>query len=250
MKKFCGVIKSFLWAIADTAYVRLFNFMARQGFILCSVSLPNGALVAIAASYGTTKTMSAISNANPGIATLASGHAIIAGDIMEVTSGWSRLTDKIIKAGTPATDDIPLLGIDTSLTSIYPTGAGAGTIREVLTWTQLAQILTSTSSGGDQQFLEYQFLEADAKKRIPTFKNPAGVAFSIADDPTLPGYILASVANDDRLQRAVRITLPSGATIYYNCFISLNKVPSLTVNEIMHCEVTLSMLNEPVRYAP
>jgi phage tail protein X len=212
------------------------------------ISLPNGALVAIAASYGAPKVMSAISNANPGIASLATGHGIAAGDIMELTSGWSRITDKVVKAGTPAADDIPLVGLDTTLTSIFPPAGGAGTVREILTWTQLSQILSSTSSGGDQQFLEYQLLEADAKKRIPTFKNPAGIAFEIADDPALPGYILASAANDDRLPRAVKITLPSGAVIYYNAYISLNKTPSLTVNSIMAVQVTLSLLAEPVRY--
>ena len=215
------------------------------------ISLPNGALVSIAATYGLPKVMSAISNANPGVASLATGHGVIAGDFMEVTSGWSRINDKIIKAGflgSPPSDDIPLVGIDTTLTSIYPSGGGAGTVRTILTWTQLSQILTSSSSGGDQQFLDYQLLESDAQRRIPTFKNAAGLAFKIADDPTLPGYILASVANDDRLPRAVKITLPSGATILYNAFISLNKTPSLTVNEIMSVEVTLSLLAEPVRY--
>ena len=135
------------------------------------------------------------------------------------------------------------------LTSIYPSGGGAGTVREILTWTQLSQILDSTSSGGEQQFLDYQLLEADAAKRIPTFKSPAGLSFKVADDPTLAGYIVASTANDDRLPRAVRLTLPSGAIIYYNAYISLNKTPSLTVNQIMAVEVTLSLLAEPVRYA-
>ena len=41
----------------------------------------------------------------------------------------------------------------------------------------------------------------------------------------------------------------SGALLFYNCYISLNKTPSLTVNELMACEVTLSMLAEPVRYS-
>ncbi|MBE0615142.1 MAG: phage tail protein [Burkholderiales bacterium] len=212
------------------------------------ISLPNGSTVAIAATYGAAKAMTGISNANPGIASLAVGHSIAAGDFMEVTSAWTRLTDKIVKAGTPAADDIPLVGIDTTLTSIYPAASGAGTIREILTWTQLSQILSSSSSGGEQQFLDYQLLEADAKKRIPTFKNAAGLAFSIADDPTLAGYILAAEANDDRLPRAVKITLPSGAVLLYNAYISLNKTPSLTVNEIMAVEVTLSLLAEPVRY--
>lgn len=214
-----------------------------------SIALPNGALVAIAASYGASKSMSAVSNANPGVATLAGGHGISTGDIMEVTSGWSRLTDKIVRAGTVATNDVPLEGIDTTLTSIYPALGGVGSIREIASWTQLSQVLGSSSSGGEQQFLEYQLLEADAAKRIPTFKSPAGLALQIADDPTLAGYILASAANDDRAQRAVRITLPSGAIIFYNAYISLNKTPSLTVNQIMAVEVTLSLLAEPVRYA-
>ena len=212
------------------------------------ISLPNGALVAIASGYGEVKTMSAITNANPGVATLEASHGIVAGDFFEVTSGWSRLTDKIIKAGTVSTNDVQLLGIDTSLTSIYPAAGGAGSIREITGWTQLSQILSSSSSGGEQQFLEYQLLESDAQKRNPTFKSAAGLSFSIADDPTLAGYILASAANDDRLPRAVKITLPSGSVILYNAYISLNKTPSLTVNEIMACEVTLSLKAEPVRY--
>lgn len=253
MKSIYRALMSLLVALAEITHAKLFNYMASSGLAPCVVSLPNGSLVAIAASYGASKVMSALSNANPPIATLESSHGVVSGDILEVTSGWSRLTDKIVRAtgpGSPATiNDISFEGIDTSLTSVYPAGSGTGTVREILTWTQLSQILTSNSSGGEQQFTEYQFLEADAKKRIPTAKNPSGISFSIADDPNLAGYQLASIANDDRLQRAVRITLPSGALIFYNAYISLNKTPTLTVNEIMAVEVTLSLLAEPVRYA-
>lgn len=213
-----------------------------------SVQLPNGALVAIASGYGASKAMSAVTNADPALATLEASHGISSGDYLEVTSGWSRLTEKVVKAGTVNVNDVPLLGVKTTLSSIYPTGGGAGTVREITGWTQLSQILSSSSSGGEQQFLEYQFLEADAQKRIPTFKNAAGLTFSIADDSSQPGFLLASEANDDRLPRAVRITLPSGDEILYNAYISLNKTPSMTVNELMACEVTLSLLAEPVRY--
>lgn len=213
-----------------------------------SVSLPNGALVAIASGYGASKTMSAVTNANPGVATFASGHGFASAGIVEITSGWSRLTEKVVKLGTVSGDTAPLVGIDTSLTSIYPSGGGAGSARSITGWTQLSQILTSSSSGGEQQFLEYQFLESDAQKKIPTFKSASGLTFSIADDATQAGYILAAAANDDRLPRAVSITLPSGSVIYYNAYISMNKTPSLSVNELMAVEVTLSLLAEVVRY--
>jgi len=213
-----------------------------------SVSLPNGALIAIASGYGASKTMSAISNAAEAVATLEASHGVVENDILEITSGWSRLNGKIVRADSVATNDVTLEDIVTTSTSIYPSGTGTGSVREISGWTQLSQILTSTSSGGEMNFLEYQFLEADAKVRIPTFKSPSGFELTIADDPTLSGYQLVSTANDDRLPRAVRITLPSGALIYMNCYISLNRIPTLTVNEVMACQVTLSLLNEPVRY--
>jgi len=213
-----------------------------------SVQLPNGALVAIASGYGSPIAVTALTNDDPASATSAT-QAFTAGDILEVTSGWSRLTNKAVRVGaSPTTTSFDMEGIDTSLTSIYPAGGGAGSVRKVSGFTQLSQILSSTTNGGDQQFLEYQFLESDSQKRIPTFKNAAGLTFSVADDPTQPGYILAASANDDRLPRVVSITLPGGSVLYYNAYISLNKTPSLTVNELMAVEVTLSLLAEPVRY--
>lgn len=213
-----------------------------------AVQLPNGSLVAIAAGYGSPITVTGISNANPGVASSV-GHGLADGDIIEVTSGWSRLTDKIVRVDNAAADAFDLEGINTTSTSVYATGGGGGSVREVTSWTQLAQILTSASQGGEQQFLTYQFLEADAEKRIPTFKSAAGITFSIAYDPDLPGYQLVQAANDDRQQRAVRITLADGSLLYYNAYISLGTIPSLDVNQLMAVEVTLSLLNEPVRYA-
>jgi hypothetical protein len=224
----------------------LFHSIERS---IMSVQLPNGATIEIAASYGTAKTVSAVANTNPAVATIESGHSVAAGDYIEVTSGWSKLTNKIVRALTSSSDELAFEGIDATDTARYPASGGAGTVREILTWTQLLQVLTSTSSGGEQQFLQYQFLEDDDQKQIPTFKNASSLTLSIADDPTLAGYILAATANDDRLQRAIRITLPSGSVLLYNCYVSLNKTPTLTVNELMACQVTLSQLAEVTRYA-
>lgn len=253
MKRFLtgcvSAVLSFLSSAAEKAHDSLFKYLCKVGGVLCAVQLPNGSIVSIAASYGETFTVSDISNAAIGVATMVETHGIQEGDIIEITSGWSRLTDKIVRIGTVDTNDAQLEGIDTSSLSIYPAGSGGGSAREILTWTQLQQIIESSTDGGEQQFLTYQFLEADAQKRIPTVKNPSGMTFQIADDPTLAGFILASAANDDRLPRAIRITLPSGAFIFYNAYITLNKIPRLTVNELMAVEVTLSLLSEPTRYA-
>lgn len=213
-----------------------------------AASLPNGSLIAIGSAYGSVLTVSAITNANPAVAT-SPAHGLSNGDIVVVTSGWSRLNGKTVRVASVDTNTFALEGIDATSTTIYPAGSGTGSVKEVTTFTQISQILSSTTDGGEQNFLEFQFLEADSQTRIPTFKSASGLTLSVADDPSLAGYIAASAANDDREARAVRVALANGSFIYYNGYVSVNKTPSLTVNELSAVELTFSFLNEPVRYA-
>ena len=213
-----------------------------------AASLPNGSLIAIGSAYGSDLPVTAITNANPAVAT-STAHGLSNGDIVVVTSGWSRLNGKTVRVANVTANTFELEGIDTTSTTIYPAGSGTGTVKEVTTFTQISQILSSTTDGGEQNFLEYQFLEADSQTRIPTFKSASGLTLSVADDPTLAGYVAAAAANDDREARAVRVALANGSFIFYNGYVSVNKTPSLTVNELSAVEMTFSFLNEPVRYA-
>lgn len=211
-----------------------------------SVQIPNGAIFAISSGYGAPVTITALSNAANAVATATNTFAV--GDFIEVTSGWSRLTNKVMRISVASGTNFTMEGIDTTSTSIYPAGGGTGTARKVTGYTQVAQVLTTATSGGEQQFLTYQFLESDAQKQLPTFKTPQTLTLSIADDATQPGFIAMGVANDDRAQRAIKVTLPSGGILSYNGYVSLNRTPSLTVNELMACQGTISLLAEAVRY--
>lgn len=213
-----------------------------------AISLPNGSTVSISNGFGAAKTITATTNANPGVVS-STAHGFTDGTYVVIESGWARLNERIVRVDAPALDSFSMEGIDTSNTTIYPSGGGTGSAQAVSGWTQLAQILGSTSTGGEQQFWTGQLLEGDREIRIPTTKTAAGITFTVADDPTLPGYILAKEANDDRLPRAVMVTLSNGAKLLYYAYISLSTIPSLTVNEAMTVEVTLSLLADPTRYA-
>lgn len=249
MKRITAAIVGLVVILAEAVHSALFNFMARSGLILAAVQLPNGSILEIAASYGPVTDVDSLSNADPAVAGVSASHAIATADFFEITSGWSRITDRVFRAGTVAANNVPLEGLDATDTTDFPAGQGIGTLREILTWTQLQQILELTTDGGEQNFLTYQFLEADAQKRIPTFKAPSGMTISVADDPSLAGYILAEEANDDREPRAIRITFPNGSILLLNAFVTLNKTPRMTINELMAVDITLSFLGEPVRYA-
>jgi hypothetical protein len=214
-----------------------------------SVSLSNGSVVSIAATYGSVITISAITNANPAVVTTSAAHGLSNGDFVEVTSGWSRLNSRIVRVAAASGSTFTLEGIDTSSTSLYPAAGGTGTCRKIATWAQITQMLDLTTQGGDQQFVNYSFLEQDFESQIPTIKSASSMTLSIADDSALPHYAILSAANDDRIPRALRLVLPSGAILLYNGYVTLNKTPSLTKSQVMAITSTVSLTGQVVRYA-
>src|SRR5450830_175164 len=163
-----------------------------------SVKLPDGTIVSLSSTFGPAVAMSAISNAAAAVATLADGHGVEVGSILQITSGWSKLNNRVARVSALAADVATLEKINTTSTVKFPAGTGGGSVREVTGWTQIAQILTFESSGGDQQFAQYAFLEDDEDKQIPTTKSPTSIAIGIADDPDLPHYPVLEAADEDR----------------------------------------------------
>lgn len=216
-----------------------------------AVSLPNGVLLALATAYGTPVTMSALSNANPATATLTDSSTFANGDYVEVTSGWSRLNNRVarVTGWSASPETLQLEGINTTDTEDYPVGSGAGSLREITTFTQISQILELTSSGGEQQFVTYSFLEQDFESQLPTQQSPMSMTMVIADDPTLAGYIALKAAAEARDLVALRATLPDGSKILYNGYVSFNETPTMTKNQIMGVTATFSLQGRPVRYA-
>lgn len=205
--------------------------------------------MSIASTYGTTKNMTALTNATEGVATLEATHGVIVGDLIEVTSGWSRLSGRIARAKTVSTNDVTLEGINTSSTTSYPAGSGTGTIREITAWTQLTQIVSWQMNGGDPQFTTYSFLEDDTQRQIPTSKSAESINFELGDDQSLAWYDKLVAADEDRLNRAIRVVLPSGAILLYNGVISFNKSPTLNKDNIMTLKGSLSLSAAVTRYA-
>lgn len=213
-----------------------------------TVKLPNGGTFAIASAYGSTIVVTNITNADPAVVNSV-GHGLANGDVIEITSGWAKLNSRIVRIANKTADTFELEGIDTSSTTAYPVGGGGGSVRQATTFIQLAQVLNTATSGGEQNFTSYQFLEDDEENEIPTNKSPRRLTLTLADDPTLPGYIESAKANEDRLLRAVRFSLAGGSFIYYNGFVSVNETPSTTQNEVMAVQWTLAMRGRATRYA-
>jgi hypothetical protein len=190
-----------------------------------------------------------VTNASPAVATTSSPHGISTGNYLEVTSGWSRLNNRIVRAAPASGSSLTYEGYDSSSTTTHPAGTGTGSVREITAWTQIAQIMDANSSGGEMQFVQYSFLEQDFQSQLPTEASPVTITISIADDPTLAGYIAVKAAATSRALTGLRATLPNGSVILYNGYVSLTETPSFTKGQVMQVKATFSLQGLPVRYA-
>jgi len=214
-----------------------------------SVSLPNGITWAIAATYASSLTVTAASNASECVLTVT--NTLVAGDFVEFTSGWSLANGRVFRVKSPSGTQITLEGFNTSSTSTFPAGSGTGSIRKIATWTQVSQMVNLTSSGGEAQYLNYSFLEDSYERTIPTTTSAQTLSFEIADDPSLAGQQAISAAAQSRAVTALKGVFPQSATsaILYNCIFSFDDTPSMNKNQLMTCKGGAALQGRPVRYA-
>lgn len=193
--------------------------------------LAAGTTVAIASAYGTSKSMSALTNANPAVATLEASHGIATGDFFEVTSGWEAANLMVVKAGTVATNDVPLLGLSTLDTNVYPTGTGTGSVREITAWTTITQIARQIDvSGGEQQYADITTLANRTEQRVPTVRSAINLRLPLFWDPALPFVAVVRAAVAAAKPVAVRFTLPGGAVIVGNANLGYQPIPTIEDN--------------------
>lgn len=209
--------------------------------------LPNGSTFDFAATYSAANTITAISNANPAVAT-SPAHSFVVGDIVVVTSGWTKLTGRAFKVGATTATTFVLLDVNTSNTQAYPVGVSAGSAKKVATWVNIPQITEVASSGGEQQFYQFGFLEEDEDRQIPTTKSPSTLTLTVADDPSQPYVPVVEAADELKEERIQRLNLVNGDIILYNSIASITNTPSLTRNQIMVRTITLAQQGRVTRY--
>lgn len=214
-----------------------------------SVTLTTGTVVAIASTYGSSVNMTAITNAAEAVATLAASHGVVVGDYLEVTSGWGRLNSRIVRAKTVATNDVTFEGINTSSTTNFPAGTGTGSIRRITAWTNLSQIQSISSSGGELQFADITSIEDNVQKQAPTVRGAVSVNLTYFDDESLSWISAVNAADAARTPYAVRFTFPNSAKAVANAYWAKSNTPSINANAPLTNTIGLTYAAEPVRYA-
>jgi len=210
-------------------------------------TLPNGSTMDVAATYDAAVPMTSITNAAPAVVT-STAHGLTTGDIVLVTSGWSRFNNRAFVVGTVTIDTFQLAGTDTTDIVVYPAGGGVGTAKAAATYVQINQITGVEFSGGDISFLDVQFLESDSQVQIPTVKSAISMILTVADDPGQAYLPVLEAYDANRSINILRLNLVNGNTILYPAITTINATPTVTINELLTRSISAAVQAQPTRY--
>jgi hypothetical protein len=213
-----------------------------------SLTFPNGAVFGFSTAIGAAIAASAVSNADPAVATVATG-AVDADDVLVMQSSWSLANNAVAEAGTVttgATDTVQLLGLDSTDTELYPAAGASMTLMKASGFVDFSQQGDPSTSGGDQNFWTGQFLEDRSGRQInvPTFKSAMTLTLPVYFDKSAPWFAAAKLADAKRQPIVLRCTLPDGAKLYRYGYLSFNSDPSIAANNPMGNTVTFNAMGE------
>jgi hypothetical protein len=211
----------------------------------------NGSVPSIAATFRTAANITAISNANPAVATLAAAHGTVVGDYVEIlSSGWSRAVGRVFRVSNVATNDVTLEGFDASSTATFPAGQGAGQLRAVITWADLQQINELNVTGGEQQFQEGQYIDNPLQFRFPTNQTPIDVSFNVDDDQSMSFWTQVRAAAASLFNRPIRIRDANGIPRAVGTGVwSYSAAPALAVNQVLKRTINVAMAAQFTEYS-
>lgn len=214
-----------------------------------TITLSTRSQFALATTYGPSVNMTAVSNAVEAVATLAAGHAVVVGDILEVTSGWGLLSERLVRVKTVATNDVTFENIDTQDTARFPATGGAGSIRRITAWTAFTQVQGVQTQKGALEFADTTTMDDNVRKQKPTVRGASSLTLTVFDDPNLAWYAPAVKAADSSVATGLRIIYPNNSKQFSNGYYSVQETPDMAPNAPLTVDVDFNAASKSTRYA-
>lgn len=210
-----------------------------------------GAAFDIAATYGTTVSVTAATAAASSVVSVGAGHGVTVGDFVEIVTGagWQRGEGRLFRVSAVATNDLTFEGFDTTNTSLFPAaGFVGGTVRRIATWTTISQVANLELTGGEQQFTDITGIGDLIGKQFPTLRSPVTANLPVFYDPALSWLSTVRAAADAAGIRALRVRGPSGMRLLINGYVGYVDNPTID-GDVLRGVVTFAGVSVPTVYA-
>ncbi|WGG51828.1 phage tail tube protein [Rugamonas sp. DEMB1] len=210
-------------------------------------NFPEGSSQQFSQTFAAAKTITALTNADPAIATSVA-HGYTSGDELLFNIGWEDATDTVFKVTVLTADTYSIDGLDASDVNFFPAGSGVGTTQKISTWIAIPQVLTIGSSGGDPKFTDVNPLAKRNGIKIPTGFNATSVTLSLGHDASNANYKTMVKISRALKKVAFKQVLNGGAVTYGYGYMSVSEMPKLNNNQVNTVDAALALLGRSISY--
>lgn len=187
---------------------------------------PPGTKYFYSTTFAAAKTLTAVTNASPAVATSVS-HGYTDADPVIFNSGWQDAQATVFEVDQLTVDTFSFLGLNSTDTNVYGSGSGTGTCQKVSTWVEIPQILTATTNGGGIKYGMISPLGSRQDTKQPIGFEAIGVDIKMGYDPSN-----ATIQSMQALTRvsskvALKLVLPGGGRVYGYGNIACSEFPEI-----------------------
>lgn len=201
--------------------------------------------VAIESALGAAKTITAITNADPGVVS-ATGHGIADGEYAVLTvQGMSQVNNRVFRADNGTTDAFDLEGEDTTAYDAF----SSGTLNEITFGTTMATVTGLAAAGGDFDFIDTTTIHDAVRTQVPGLPQPATYTLTNFWDVSDAALIALKQASDAQATRAIRFTFANGQKIAFTGYVGATLLPGGNAQELVTTQVVLTMHGRPTVWA-
>ncbi|MFZ2309599.1 MAG: phage tail tube protein [Rhodoferax sp.] len=208
---------------------------------------PEGGKFYYSTTFAAAKTISALSNGNPAVAT-STAHGYVDDDEILITSGWDDVHESVFKVDQLSADTFSLLGMDSTNTDFFPAGTGTGTAQKVSSWIEIPQILTIDNSGGDPKFGTITPLSRRNAINVPIGFNPETLTLTLGHDPANATYQAMLAIGRVLTKCAFKQVVPGGLVTYGYGYMVTSSRAKQSAGNANSVSCTLSIQGQSISY--
>lgn len=202
--------------------------------------------VAMQSAIAASKTITSITQANPGVATSVA-HGLTNGNIVYlVINGMSQLNGRVARIAGVTTDTFQLEGIDTTNFDTFSTG----TCAVVTLGTSITTATSISASGGDFDFIDTTTIHDNVRTQIPGIAASATYSMENIWDVSDAGLLAMKSAYDSQAIRAFVFTFGvGGQKMYFAGYVGATLLPGGQAQGLVTTPATITMFGSPTFYA-
>lgn len=212
---------------------------------MANINVWSKVAVAVQTALAASKDITAITKANPAVATSAA-HGYTVGDYLLLkVNGMRQLDYRVVRVSAATTDNFTLEGVDSTSFDTFV----SGTAEEVTFGANASTFQDVSASGGEAATIAISTIHDDQDFEIPGNRSPIVFSFGSLWDPADAALLALKGFDDIKTPGCVLLTFATGAKVLMAAYVSAGLAPTGSSGQPVTTPVSLRLRGRLTTYA-